>query len=353
MPGRSGVVMIAAFPPPVTGASVMSEHIAERLAGVMGVERADVASNRGGVGYHVHRVAKHIFASAHLVRARTRCDVAYFSLPSGWALLYVPWVVVAARLTRYRIVFHHHSFKYFDKRSPLLGLAVTLAGRRQAHVVLCARMGSQLARRYPRVTDVLTLSNAWAIRTAPAGDTGPGVGPVRLGHLSNLTLDKGLDTVIDVHAWMSGRAMDVSLDLAGPFTDDAAAQLVADATARDPERVVYHGAVSGSTKERFFAGVDVFVFPSRYRNEAEPLVIDEALSAGCRVVVTRRGCLCESDYQSAAVALLAVDAPVEAIAAAINAVAAQPRTTAIAEAGRRARVAEEHMGAFENWLRVS
>jgi glycosyltransferase involved in cell wall biosynthesis len=41
----------------------------------------------------------------------------------------------------------------------------------------------------------------------------------------------------------------------------------------------------------FLAQVDVFLFPSRYRHEAQPLVILEAQAAGARVVATNVGCV--------------------------------------------------------------
>jgi glycosyltransferase involved in cell wall biosynthesis len=55
--------------------------------------------------------------------------------------------------------------------------------------------------------------------------------------------------------------------------------------------IKYYGPVLGDAKKEFFAELNTFVFPTRYRNEAEPLVILEALMNGCPVVANNRGCI--------------------------------------------------------------
>ncbi|OYU71979.1 MAG: hypothetical protein CFE32_25085, partial [Alphaproteobacteria bacterium PA3] len=55
----------------------------------------------------------------------------------------------------------------------------------------------------------------------------------------------------------------------------------------------YWGAVGAEEKKRFFEAVAFFVFPTQYKNEAEPVVILEALSAGVPVVAFQRGCIAE------------------------------------------------------------
>ncbi len=55
--------------------------------------------------------------------------------------------------------------------------------------------------------------------------------------------------------------------------------------------VTWSGPIYGLDKQVFFNTIDVFVFPSRYVNEAEPLVIHEALAYGLPVIATDRGCI--------------------------------------------------------------
>ena len=54
--------------------------------------------------------------------------------------------------------------------------------------------------------------------------------------------------------------------------------------------VFYDGPVYDRRKESFYDSIDVLVFPSRYANEAEPVVVIEALGAGAPVAAAR-GCV--------------------------------------------------------------
>jgi glycosyltransferase involved in cell wall biosynthesis len=51
--------------------------------------------------------------------------------------------------------------------------------------------------------------------------------------------------------------------------------------------------VYGADKERFYRQLDVFLFPTNYANEAEPLVIYEAMLQGVHVIACDRGAIAE------------------------------------------------------------
>ena len=57
------------------------------------------------------------------------------------------------------------------------------------------------------------------------------------------------------------------------------------------DRLRYLGPVHGKDKIAFFEAIDAFVFPTRYRLEAYPLVVMEALAAGVPVIAYGRGCI--------------------------------------------------------------
>jgi glycosyltransferase involved in cell wall biosynthesis len=61
------------------------------------------------------------------------------------------------------------------------------------------------------------------------------------------------------------------------------------ARAKFGDAIVEYGSVTGAAKDAFFKSIDVFLFPSRYQYEAQPLVTLEALSYGVSALTTRHG----------------------------------------------------------------
>ena len=51
--------------------------------------------------------------------------------------------------------------------------------------------------------------------------------------------------------------------------------------------------LTGDVKVAFYRDIDMFLFPTPWRQEAAPLVIYEALAAGCPVLATDRGLIAE------------------------------------------------------------
>ena len=110
--------------------------------------------------------------------------------------------------------------------------------------------------------------------------------------MSNLSREKGVFEFLDLAALTESSGLSVKGVLAGPFQDATTQQQVMARLAR-LEDVEYAGPKYGADKDDFFKEIDVFVFPTLYRNEAEPIVIHEALSRGIPVIAFGRGCIPE------------------------------------------------------------
>lgn len=109
-------------------------------------------------------------------------------------------------------------------------------------------------------------------------------------YLSNMIAEKGYLDVLEAVALAKRQGLDIKVDFAGRWnsTNDelAFASRIHDL---DLNNVVHaHGPITDRQRVRaLFLAADVFVLPTYYPVEAQPMTIIEALSAGTPVIVTR------------------------------------------------------------------
>lgn len=288
------ILAVGQFPPPVNGFTLISQAVVEALR-----QRAEVTvfntATRPGAGRLVHyarRAGRLALAVAGLLRARLRGRSSLYLPCEGDAGLALTLVLVATgRLLGMPITLHHHSFGYLQAHSRLMARIVRLGGQPLRHVFLCPCMQSDFERAYGRVPAFHVQSNAVFVPPQAAPPRSQERPPLVLGHLSNLCREKGLHTFLQLFDEARSRGLPVRAVLAGPAAqaDDRAA--IADAAARHAGSFRYLGAVAGTSKADFYREVDVFLFPTEYANEAQPVVLFEACAAGVLVASNRRGCI--------------------------------------------------------------
>ena len=213
-------------------------------------------------------------ARAWVFALRRRGATLYFSLSGGWGMLYEALMVAGSRLLGARVIVHHHSFRYLDEPFWPLSVLAGAAGPRATHVVLGEGMGELLRKRCPGVGETLVLSNAVFVPSASPGAQ-RALGTV--GYLANLSWEKGLQQVMDTAELCNARGLPLQFVVAGPFEHP---DVEASFRRRSAgiQNLRYLGPVYAAEKERFFDEIDLFIFPTLYRHEAEPLVVLEALS---------------------------------------------------------------------------
>ena len=155
-------------------------------------------------------------------------------------------------------------------------------------------MATDLCNVMPEVRRLFVIGNAGLVDSAllhlPLKLDG---GELVLGHLSNLSLEKGIAEVVDLASALHRAGIPVRLIVGGP-TADGQSRLQLDHAARElGELFEYRGLVTGKAKHAFFEEITHFVFPTRYVHEAVPLVIYEAMAAGAVCVATRQGSISE------------------------------------------------------------
>lgn len=220
------------------------------------------------------------------------CTV-YISVSGGFAILYE---CVFAFLTRVRgrpLILHHHSYRYLNLFFLPAWCLVRLAGPKATHVCLSADMEKRLKERY-FAEKTIRLSNAAFLPSAGAPSLAKVVSgeQIVIGLLSNLCPEKGLDDFLTLCRRAEECGYPWRFRLAGPFLTKSL-EMAYGTRVRGMSNLEYVGAVYGSEKADFIQSLDVFLFPTRYPDEAEPIVLLEAMREGVPCVAFGRGSIPE------------------------------------------------------------
>lgn len=288
---RSGVFAIGQLPPPVSGFSLMTARVIEDLARVTHVEVSDIsaAADTRGIFRHASRLWRTIRTCVKMRYSRRVCRVSYVACEGDWGIIYTIIVVVTARMSGYDIVLHHHSFGYINQNRLLIRLLLSMGGNIR-HIFLCERMRSCFEARYRRSTNYSIVSNLTLVPPPVAVAAANPEAPLTIGLLSNLNRAKGLHIYLDLVRALHAEGRVFRAILAGPASIEDRHR-IEEVVVQTDGALTYWGALHGPKKDAFFFDIDVFVFPSLYANEAEPVVIYEARAAGALIVAFERGCI--------------------------------------------------------------
>lgn len=113
-------------------------------------------------------------------------------------------------------------------------------------------------------------------------------------YLGTLMRSKGFADVLEAARLLLEEGVDARFTLAGPFGDATDRELARPYQSSEWRgRIEFAGVVRGTEKAALLRGADVFVFPSDYPYEGQPLVILEAMAAGLPVVATEHAAIPE------------------------------------------------------------
>jgi glycosyltransferase involved in cell wall biosynthesis len=220
-------------------------------------------------------------------------NVVYRPINGGVGQVFDIFYFILVRLLFKEIIIHHHSFNYLNKYSFLFRLVLFVSGSEAKHVVLGLSMKNRLVSLYDIPEQkVIILSNSAFFRddlNIDGIDSNPNQ-PLVIGHLGNLCVEKGLDVFIEVCRRLNSADIPFVAKIAGPFSDVNSMHITKQ-ICEELENVIYLGPVYGHDKFDFFKSLDVFIFPSKYKNEAEPLVLYEGAQFGVLNLGTQVGCM--------------------------------------------------------------
>lgn len=280
--------ILGAFPPPLHGLSAVTQAVYDRLEST-GVPLCKLNTSpptlKRGL-YRFQRLPRLFSAWGRLARTGGRKQILYIPLSGGWGQFYDIGTLLLARILGMVVFLHHHSFSYLSSKRSITKILFTVAGQNAVHIVLCEKMQNALWEKY-KCSKIIQLSN---LALFPEKDNPRTKKQLQtVGFLSNLTAEKGGWEVIELAKSIQEKRLPLHVIVAGPCLEPDLKIALQHA---DQEGVLqWRGAVYGEEKKRFWNDTSVFIFPTQYHNEAEPLVVWEALAASVPVLAYDRGCI--------------------------------------------------------------
>lgn len=288
--GAAEIWFLGPVPPPVTGITMVTKEMLRRLraAGPIRFLSWSPEMPRRGLRMRLRRNLRIVHSILKLLaNGRVRGQRLYVVANSKSGLYLTALVVYVGRRLGYQVYLHHHAYFYIDDYDWRMARIVRAMGPQDVHVVHCEQMARDFETRYRTSGDFACVYPS-IVNIPISIPRLEAHAPFRLGHLSNLSVDKGLDIVLATFGALRASGRNVHLRLAGPFHTRQAQQLVEQAMSEHAGSIEYAGPVYEESKLDYLNEIDCFLFPSR--SESWGIVLHEAMAAGVPVIAMRRGC---------------------------------------------------------------
>jgi len=285
-------VIVGSFPPPLHGASAINAALRARcLARGYACDCIDLSPATAKWLYHARRLLNAIRGIGRIL-LRSGSATYVISADGGLGLIYDAMLAAAARLRKSKIAIYHHSSCYVAEYKLVADALFRIAGPQSMHIACSQQMLRSLRDRYSLSVPTIVVPNAAWVKVDNTPKPQPHAA-ITFGHLSNLSVEKGLYEAIATLREAHRCGLEAILTLAGsPTTREAAA--IIDAAEREFEdSLIVLGHVSGEKKAQFYRDIDYFLFPSLYEHETQSLVVPESLAAGTPVIAYEHRFVCE------------------------------------------------------------
>ncbi|WP_319205453.1 glycosyltransferase family 4 protein [uncultured Ilyobacter sp.] len=113
-------------------------------------------------------------------------------------------------------------------------------------------------------------------------------GQLRLLYLSNLMEEKGILDLLKSLRYLEEEKIDFNLDLAGNIEKNLE-KSVFSLIDKHKDKVNYLGVVTGEEKRKLLLKNDIFLLPTYYPIEGQPISILEAMANACAIITTNQG----------------------------------------------------------------
>lgn len=294
------VLSLVQLPPPMHGAAAVNSEVVNstRLNEMFDHDyiAIQLSTEIQEVGYlsfnKISKAISNFFRTAKFI-IKNETDLVYFTIPPHGGGFYasVP-LVLLLKIYRRKILYHFHGkgFQNSARNSVVYRSLIRWATRNTYAILLSERLG-------PDAEDLVLSDTLWFVPNfapdIPQSHLKIEDGVPHLIFLSNLIESKGPLELVAALELLKLRGVSFRATFAGnphpPITFD---NFLSDIKTKDlQDCVAYAGPVYGKEKDALLRSADILVLPTRYPNEAFPLVVLEAMAYGLAVIATAEGAI--------------------------------------------------------------
>lgn len=238
----------------------------------------------------IYKNIKLILLALTIPMQRLRGYSTIYNVPASDKALFVSFFIfLMANIFMKRIIHHHHVFSYINKKNKWISLMEKIGKNKIENIFLCNTMKDKYNSLYKNTNDYFILDNSYLLlNNLYKKDFNKSL---NIGYLSNITIDKGFEIFCDACKLLLKKDSTITIHIAGPIIGGEEKKLLDDLKTNFHKNIKYYGSVYGEDKNTFLNTINVFLFPTIYKNEAQPLVIYEALAHNNLVISMNRGCI--------------------------------------------------------------
>jgi len=291
MTNRPKVIAMVQLPPPMHGAAKMNRFAIDALAKDFDLNIIEMrfARTLSDVNkFSLRKIALAFWLLLRLIWSLPGAKALYICFgPTGFAYYRDCLYVLMAKILRVPAILHLHGRGLVDMRKSKSSAALQkTVFKDQTVILLGENLRAEIDGLNCKSVIIRNCLSTDAFVPPPAKLWMPH-DPIRLLWLSNLFHAKGIETLFAACSILRARGFACDLTIAGAEGDLSKAdintlldqyQMRASATCL--------GYVSGAAKQAAFEKADLFIFSSHYANEAQPLVVLEAMAANLPVITS-------------------------------------------------------------------
>ncbi len=270
------------LPPPIQGISLVSTWMVQYLKDKNVDVKVVNTSVKNGRCYPFRRFVRFIPATFEALKSNSQRSI-YVALSHGKTLYAQAVIIAFCRMKRQRVIVHHHTFLPINSPKMLINwICHSLMRRGVEHIFLSDYMKRKYLQVWNPMGKCWVVTNhqiAWLRTESQRENYKLNLGN-KICFAGRMSEEKGFWDCESITRTLLRKDSDMNAVFLGPITDPVIFQALEKMKRDFPQRFDHIGPYDELTLSRNLQDSTYFLFPSRYSNEASPLVVLEAQALG-------------------------------------------------------------------------